>query len=93
MLVGVHFFPLQLHVAVDLVFGEHVTGQQEVVIGFQAFQSFAQACANGRDTGQLFGRQIVQILVRRFARIDLVLDAVEACPGLRSDGKRLSRSS
>ncbi|EBA09822.1 hypothetical protein SSE37_08438 [Sagittula stellata E-37] len=76
----VHFqlFHLQLDVAFDLVLGEHVTGQQEVHVGFQFSQGFAQRAADGRDVGQFFRRQVIEVLVHGFARMDLVGDPVEA---------------
>jgi hypothetical protein len=35
-------------------------------------------CADRGDAGQLFGRQVVEVLVHRLAGVDLVLDPVEA---------------
>ncbi|MPL90543.1 hypothetical protein SDC9_36596 [bioreactor metagenome] len=87
VLVGVDFFPLERGVALDQALGEHVAGEQEVVIGFQRFQSFTQRAADGRDRGQFFRRQVVEVLVRRRARIDLVLDAVEAGHHQRREGE------
>jgi hypothetical protein len=75
--VLVHLFPLQLDIAIDLVFGEHVTGQQKLVIGCQFFQSLAQGCANRRDAGHFFGRQIIEIFVGRLTGIDAVFDTVK----------------
>src|SRR6056297_4257220 len=77
VLIRLDLFHLQLDIAVDLILGEHVTGQQEVVIRRKGVDRFAQAAADGRDIGQLLGGQIVEVLVHRLARIDLVLDAVQ----------------
>ena len=73
--VGVDLFPLQRHVAVQLILGEHVTGQQEVMVFFQFFQGFTQRAADRGDGGQFLGRQIVEILVRSRARVDLEKDS------------------
>jgi hypothetical protein len=73
-----HFRPLQFDVGFDLVLGEHAALQQEVVIGFQGFERFAQRTAHGRHLGQFGRRQVIEVLVHRLARVDLVLDPVEA---------------
>ena len=72
------FFFLQFDVTVDLVFGEDVASQQEVMISLEAFDGFTQGTTNGRDPFELFCRQIIQVLVHCIARMDLVLDAVKA---------------
>ncbi len=41
-------------------------------------ERLTQRAAHGRDALQLLWRQVVEILVHRRARIELVLDAVEA---------------
>ena len=53
----------------------------------EVFQRLAQAAAHRRDLLQLFLRQIVEILVHRRTRIDLVLDAVEAGHQHRGEGE------
>ncbi|EAP80421.1 hypothetical protein NAS141_17949 [Sulfitobacter sp. NAS-14.1] len=73
-----HFFHLEFDIAFDLVFGEDVTGQQVIHIRLQLFQRFAQGTGNGRDIGQFFGGQIIEVFIHGFARIDLVLDPVKA---------------
>ena len=78
VLVCFEFFHLQVNVAVDLVFCEHVACQQVLVICFKLVQSFTQRATYCRDTCQLFRGKIVQVFVHGFARIDFVLDAVEA---------------
>ncbi|EDM72004.1 hypothetical protein RAZWK3B_17838 [Roseobacter sp. AzwK-3b] len=78
VLVCFELFHLEVDIAVDLVLGEDVTGQQEGMVGLQGFERFAQAAADGGDAFEFLGGQIVEVLVHGFARIDLVLDAVEA---------------
>src|SRR3546814_4293563 len=56
---------------------EDATLGQELAILVQAFQRHVEAMADARDLLVLFRRQMVEILVRGFARVDLVLDAVE----------------
>ena len=43
----------------------------------QLVHGFAQRGTNSWDACQLFRRQVVEILVHRFTRMDLVLDAVK----------------
>src|SRR3569623_6281 len=58
-----YLFPLDLAVGVDLVLGEHVALEQELVVGLERFQRLAQAAAHSRHLGQLGGRQVVEVLV------------------------------
>ncbi|EAP77703.1 hypothetical protein ISM_05400 [Roseovarius nubinhibens ISM] len=85
--VKLDLFHLQSDIAVDLVFGEHVTGEQIVVIGLQLFHGFAQAATDGGDAFELFGRQVVEVLVHGFAGVDLGLDTVEAGHQQRGKGE------
>jgi len=51
------------------------------------YSSFAQRCTNCWDFCELFWWQIVEIFVRRRARVDLVLDAVKASHEKRCKAK------
>ncbi|EDQ04355.1 hypothetical protein OIHEL45_15539 [Sulfitobacter indolifex HEL-45] len=73
-----NLFRLQRDIAIDLVAGEHVTGQQIVHVLGQLVQRFAQRTRHCWDVCQLFCRQVIEVLVHRLAGIDLVLDAVKA---------------
>ena len=79
--------PLQRDVALDLVLGEDVAVQQELVVGLERGQRLAERAADGRDLGQLLRRQVVEVLVRRRARVDLVADAVDAGHQQRREGE------
>ena len=57
------------------------------MVGGQGAQCLAQAAAHRRDTLQLLGRQVVQILVHGVAGVDLVLDAVDARHQHRREGE------
>ena len=71
------FFHLQLYVGFDLIVGEDITLGQELTIGIEAVQRITQGCTDSRDVLQLFGWQIIEILVHGFARMDLVADTVK----------------
>src|SRR5690606_25833103 len=59
------FFPLELHVGLDLVEREHVALEQELMVCGECFECFAQGAAHGRHFGELRRRQIVEVLVHR----------------------------
>ena len=72
---------------------------QELAVLVEVLQRLVEAGADGRDQRVFFRRQVVQVLVGRVARVDLVLDAVQAIIisaakhmyGLaRGSGKRVS---
>ena len=65
-------------VVVDEVLGEHVALRQELVVGFERGERLPERARHGRDLGQFLGRQVVDVLVDRVARVDPILDAVEA---------------
>src|SRR5690606_16457706 len=69
---------LVLDPGLDDVPGEHVSLQQELVITLQSRQGVLQGDGELRDVLQLLGAEAVEILVEGIARIDAVLDAVEA---------------
>ena len=72
-----HFFLLHRDVGVDQVIREDTATGQELAVLIEVSQGFREIAADRRDLGVLFGRQIVQVLISRIARVDLVLDAVE----------------
>ncbi|EAT07975.1 hypothetical protein SKA58_08424 [Sphingomonas sp. SKA58] len=74
----IDFGPFQFDIGFDLILGEDIALEQEFVIGFQAGQRLAQRCADGWHLAQLFWRQVIEILVHRGARMEFVLDTVEA---------------
>jgi hypothetical protein len=74
VLLRFHFNPV-----VKEVFVKHITLEEELVIGFQRFESAEQRIGHARDFGKFFWGQFVQILVERITRIDAVLDTVESC--------------
>ena len=82
-----HFAHLQVDVAVDEVVVEHAAGLEEAAVLVELSERLAQRAAHRRDLLQLRRRQIVEILVDGFARIELVLDAVEAGHQHRREGE------
>ena len=78
MLNAVNFFHFQLDVSFDHIFAEYAACSQVLVVSFQAVQSFAQRTTNLWNLGCFFSWQIVQIFIRCIARVDLVLNAVQA---------------
>src|SRR5439155_23046931 len=79
------FGHLQVEVAIDEVVVEYTSGLKEVAVLVEITERLAQRAAHGGDLLELSGRQIVEVLVDRRARIELVLDAVE--PGHQHRGK------
>eukprot|EP00042_Codosiga_hollandica_P061003 m.922406 g.922406 ORF g.922406 m.922406 type:complete len:463 (+) comp98226_c0_seq1:811-2199(+) len=89
-----HFLHLQLDVGVDVGVGEHAALGQEGTVLVQVVQGLVQAVADGRDLRVFLGRQVVQVLGGGFARVDLVLHAVQAshqqcCEGQVGVGGRI----
>ncbi|RMN84403.1 hypothetical protein ALQ56_05747 [Pseudomonas syringae pv. papulans] len=72
------FFAFQLDVGIDEVVAENAALGQERAALVQFFQGFFQAAANLWDLFGLFWRQVIQVFVSCVARVDLVLDAVQA---------------
>ena len=70
---------------VDQVLGEDATLEQEVVVGLQLAQGLVERTRKLRDALGFLGRQLVEVLVDRVVRLDLVLDPVEACLLYTSD--------
>ena len=87
------FLALQGDVRVDHVVREDPAFEEEVAVGVERVERNFERRGDGRDLRVFFGRQIVEVLVGRFARMDLVFDPVAAKPryGLQSgSGKRTS---
>ncbi|VXB37347.1 conserved hypothetical protein [Massilia sp. 9I] len=82
-----HFLHLEVDVGVDHAVAEHAAAGQELAVLVEGFQRFFQRGAHGRDQLVFFRRQVVQVLGRGFARVDLVLDAVQACHQQRSEAQ------
>uniref|UniRef100_A0A0N4ZEB3 NAD-specific glutamate dehydrogenase n=1 Tax=Parastrongyloides trichosuri TaxID=131310 RepID=A0A0N4ZEB3_PARTI len=78
---------LQRDVAVDEVIAHHAAGLQELAVLVQRFQRLVQRGADLRNQLLFFRRQVVQVLVARCARVDLVLDAVQAGHHQRGEGQ------
>src|ERR1044072_4463559 len=72
-----HLGHLQLDVAVDEVVIEHAAGLEELAVLVEIAEGLAQRAAHRRNLLELLRRQVVEVLVHRGARVELVLDAVE----------------
>ena len=59
----------------------------EVVILFQSVHGLGQGARHLLDASVLFRRQLVQILVDRLRRLDVVQNAVQACHQLSGEGE------
>ena len=85
---GLHFV---FHFVGDPVFDDvrckHITLQQIVMIGLKCPQDFPQGTRRLRHLGQFFRRQIVNVLVQGLARIDLVLDTVDAAMSMAENAR------
>src|SRR5262249_39057334 len=62
----------------DHVRGEDVAPEQPGVVLLQGVEHLAERAGGALDLLGLLGLEVVQVLVDRLARVDLVLDAVEA---------------
>ena len=72
------FLHLQLDVGVDVGVGEDAALGQEGAALVEVVERLVEAVADGRDLRVFFRRQVVQVLGGGLARVDLVLDAVQA---------------
>src|SRR5581483_4851549 len=66
--------------------GEDVTNREEVVVGLQCVEDRVERGRHLGDLGLLVRRELVDVLVDRGRRLDLVLDAVDA--GQEQGGER-----
>ena len=71
---------------VDQVVGEDAAASEELTVTVKTVKRNLEVRRNGRDLGVFFGRQIVEVLVSRFARVDLVLKTLPSAKP-RSRGK------
>src|SRR5438445_7624281 len=86
-LEALDFGHLQFDEAVDEVVVEYAAVLEERAVLVETFQRLAQATAYRRDRLEFFLRQIVEILIHRRTRIELVPDAVEARHQHRREGE------
>ncbi len=76
---GIHFLrPLVVDPFLDQVLGEDPALQQVLVVVFQGFQCLRQGGGNALDLLEFASFQLVKVHVMRLARIDLVLDPIQA---------------
>src|SRR6187200_1975762 len=71
------FLCLQSDVSIDHVVGEYAAPGQELAILVEMLERHVERVAHRRDVLRFFGLEVVKILVRRIAGVDLVLNAVE----------------
>src|SRR5262245_50834336 len=72
---------------VDDIFGKHFALKQEFMIALQMSKRLLERRRRFRYVAQLLGIEIVNVFVQRFARVDLVLDAVEDRHQHRREGE------
>ena len=71
-------FPLVIDESLEQFLGENIALEQELMVLFEAAQRFFERPRHGRNRLHFLRRQIVDILIERFARLDLVQHAIEA---------------
>jgi hypothetical protein len=75
---GVNFlFAFVADPCLDQVFAEDSTLEQKLMVLFEVTQRFVETARHRADRRRFFRFEIVQILLSRFTRIDLVLDSVQ----------------
>ena len=62
---------------VDQVVGEDAAAGEELTVTVKTVKRNLEVRRNRRDLGVFFGRQIVEVLVSRFTRVDLVLNTIQ----------------
>src|SRR6516164_5623100 len=65
--------PLVAEPGFNNVLGEDIAAQQKRVIGFERIQRLLQRAGGGLHLLRLRGRQVIEVLVNRLARIDAIL--------------------
>ena len=86
--------PLVLDPRVDDVLREHAALEQPLVVVLQVVEHLFERARHLLDHRLLLGRQVVQVLVHRLRRLELVLDAVEAGHQHRAERQvRVARGS
>src|SRR6516225_5805611 len=68
---------LQFDIAVDEIVIENSTGLEEVAVFVEIAERLAKTADYGRNLLHFLRRQVVQVLVRRLAGIELVLNPVK----------------
>src|SRR3569833_550544 len=81
--VGRHAEPgdllhLEPHIRIDDVVGEDSTAREDLAILVEVLERHVERMAHWWNVLRLLGLEVVQVLVRRIAGMDLVLNAVEA---------------
>ena len=66
-------FALVVDPRFDDIFGKHIAAQQKVVIGLQGVERLVEGAGRFGHAGQLFGRQVVYVLIQGIAGADLVI--------------------
>ena len=75
---GIHFIvPLVLDPSADDILGEDTALCEEVVIRLESIERLFERTGRLGYLGRFFRRKVVDVLVERLTRIDLVLNAVE----------------
>src|SRR5208337_1552353 len=76
---GVHFvLGLVLDPQIDQLLGEHTALEEEFVVRLESRENAVERTGDGWNLGRLLGREIVAVLIERFAGMNLVLDTVES---------------
>src|SRR5579875_726414 len=85
-LVRMRSLPYRLHLILHLVIypgldqllGKDITLHQEVVVSFKRVQRFLKRSGKRRHLGEILGTEIIDILIERFPRVDLILDPIKS---------------
>ena len=78
LLQGSQVATLEFDPGLDEIRGEHVTGKEKLVVGLEIVEDRTQVARHVIHGGMLLRRELVDVLVDRRGRLDLVLDAVQA---------------
>ncbi len=73
-----NFFTLQTDVSIDHVVRHHAASGQEVTIRIQGIQRHLKRAGHSGDFFRFFWWQVVQVFIHSIARMNLVLNAVQA---------------
>src|SRR6266566_3029348 len=72
-------------IRLDHVPREHLSLEQELMVGLARIERFVERSRSGRDVGTLCGRQVVKVLVNGLPWVDAALYAVETRHQHRSE--------
>src|SRR6266700_2378390 len=76
----VHFFrALVVNVGAEKLFGEDVAFEEEGVVFFQGIQGIFERAWHGGNFCKLLWTEIVDVLVKRLAGINLAFDTIQTC--------------